>query len=141
MSFSPNTKRKRWFNQHEQEYLSSLVFVKWSSIARSYVSTMRLKHKILTTEREIARLRELWSAGITLEAIAEEFSCSPTAVALACGRLGMRLRQRSPRDASRASRTHSAASPTLLTSRTRTIPPARGPGIGRTVVAFPTPRK
>jgi hypothetical protein len=54
---------------------------------------MRKKHKIFTSDRDIARLRELWSAGIALEAIAKEFSCSPTTVALACGRLGMHLRQ------------------------------------------------
>jgi hypothetical protein len=55
---------------------------------------MRKKHKIFTTEREVEQLRALWRDGITIERIAEEFSCSPAAVALACGRLGMRWRQR-----------------------------------------------
>jgi hypothetical protein len=51
---------------------------------------MRKKYKIFTTEREIARLRELWRDNIAIERIAEEFACSVNAVALACRRLGLR---------------------------------------------------
>jgi hypothetical protein len=59
-----------------------------------FIPRMRKKHKIFSSDRDIARLKELWNQDLTLEVIAVKFRCSIATVWLHARKQGLRLRQR-----------------------------------------------